>query len=578
MRRVLVLRAFALLFLAALPAAAQHAVRVSVDSFGAQADGPSLGAALSADGRYVAFVSEASNLVQNDTNGVADVFVRDTLLQTTRRVSVSSAGTQGDATSGTAGGASDTTPMLGCSADGRQVAFYSQATNFAPGITPGFGQIYVRDLATGITQLVSQGSAGTPADSGAFGAWISADGRSVLFVSRSGNLAPGGSSFLSDIFVRDLPTQTTRRLVASSHPTPYVQVGEPAPSADGRYVAYHVYRIVGPQAFHDIELLDRDADADGLFDEPGATATIPITAATPASGYLLPAIAGGGRFVTYHDAAFQLVRHDRDADVDGILDEPGATATLSLGVLQPGPASFYYLPSPLSDDGRLVALLSTNPAPLATLHEQLFVHDTQTGERRVASYNGSSGAPALGPPLSGYAAISGDGLVVAYDTLASNLVPGDTNGVADVFVFAVDDPYCFGTTSYCIGAPNSVGLGALIGWSGSLSIAEDDFVLGVVGCPPGTSGLFFYGAGATDVPFGNGHLCVEGALFRLGAQSVDGAGHAFRPLLLHQPPLNAGPGAITPASAWNFQFWYRNPAGGGAGFNTSDALHAVFCP
>jgi hypothetical protein len=139
-------------------------------------------------------------------------------------------------------------------------------------------------------------------------------------------------------------------------------------------------------------------------------------------------------------------------------------------------------------------------------------------------------------------------------------------------------PDC-GATSYCSGLPNSAGAGATISSSGSTSVNANDFWLHAAGAIPGRAGIFFYGPDQASLPFGDGLRCVGGGSFRLYPPIVvDGAGQASRQLDFTQPPASAGPGEILDGSVWNFQFWYRDPAGpGGAGFNLSDALAVVFC-
>lgn len=136
--------------------------------------------------------------------------------------------------------------------------------------------------------------------------------------------------------------------------------------------------------------------------------------------------------------------------------------------------------------------------------------------------------------------------------------------------------------SYCSAAPNSAGPGALLAHLGSTSHAANDLVLTATGGVPGQFGLFFYGTEQIQAPFGNGFRCVgDGApgIFRLNPPLVfDPLGGLQRPLDLTQAPASGGPGEIGPGSTWNFQFWYRDPAAGGAGFNLSDALRATFCP
>jgi hypothetical protein len=81
------------------------------------------------------------------------------------------------------------------------------------------------------------------------------------------------------------------------------------------------------------------------------------------------------------------------------------------------------------------------------------------------------------------------------------------------------------------------------------------------------------------VPFGDGQLCVNGEIFRLNPPALtDANGAVERPLDLTQPPFDSGTGMATPFSSWNFQYWYRDPAAGGSGFNTSDAVEVTFCP
>ncbi|MBD0273531.1 MAG: PD40 domain-containing protein, partial [Acetobacteraceae bacterium] len=155
--------------------------RVSVRSNGAQGNACSGDPALSADGRFVAFASGASNLVAGDTNGVFDVFVRDRQAGTTRRVSVGRGGGQGNGAS--------FEPAL--SADGRFVAFWSSAANLVPGDNNGVADPLVHDRRTARTERVSLGPRGAQADEVTLGVALSADRRFVAFASQATNLVPG---------------------------------------------------------------------------------------------------------------------------------------------------------------------------------------------------------------------------------------------------------------------------------------------------------------------------------------------------------------------------------------------------
>ncbi|TDJ79666.1 MAG: hypothetical protein E2O39_00605 [Planctomycetota bacterium] len=134
--------------------------------------------------------------------------------------------------------------------------------------------------------------------------------------------------------------------------------------------------------------------------------------------------------------------------------------------------------------------------------------------------------------------------------------------------------------AYCTAAPNSVGLGALIRTSGSTDIAANDLTLFASAVPPSQFGLFFYGPAQSETPFGNGFLCVAAGglgLFRLQPPlAIDLVGEASRPVDYTAPPEPEG--QITAGSTWHFQFWYRDPAAGGAAFNLSHGLSVTFCP
>ncbi len=172
------------------------------------------------------------------------------------------------------------------------------------------------------------------------------------------------------------------------------------------------------------------------------------------------------------------------------------------------------------------------------------------------------------------------------DVFATDLT-GD--GLAEIIVahkdggiWALSGPCPSGEPeNYCIAAPNSVGAGATMSGLGPRSIATNSFMLVVHGAPPGQPGLFFYGGGQTQYVLGNGFFCVAGGgigVFRLSPQVVMGSGYATRHLDFTEPPAGSGAGQVKVGSSWNFQFWYRDPQAGGAGFNLSDGLTATFCP
>ncbi|MFO0984854.1 MAG: hypothetical protein U1E76_24525 [Planctomycetota bacterium] len=191
---------------------------VSVDSNGVQGNGPSgsdwigfqtiASPAVSADGRFVAFTSMATNLVAGDTNDEVDVFVHDCITGLTERVSVDSHGAQGNARSGY--------QSVTISADGRIVAFDSWATDLVPGDTNGASDIFVHDRETGQTTRVSVDSNGYEANAGSWASALSADGAWIAFDSFASNLVPGDMNANSDVFVHGIEMgQTVRVSVAA---------------------------------------------------------------------------------------------------------------------------------------------------------------------------------------------------------------------------------------------------------------------------------------------------------------------------------------------------------------------------
>lgn len=139
------------------------------------------------------------------------------------------------------------------------------------------------------------------------------------------------------------------------------------------------------------------------------------------------------------------------------------------------------------------------------------------------------------------------------------------------------NPPCPAPVVYCVGAPNSTGPGARIGWSGSTSVAANALQLSVTGATAATSGIFFYAANSISAqPFRNGFLCIGGGILRLPLVSTSASGVASLALDIGNPP--APQGQITAGSAWSFQFWYRDSSASPGFSNTSDALRVTFCP
>jgi Tol biopolymer transport system component len=168
--------------------------RVSVAADGTPANGYSVQPAMSSNGRFVAFASDATNLVAGDTNRRVDVFVKDLQTGTVERVSVGPDGRQGN-------GGSDE-PSI--SADGRFVSFESFASNLVAGDTNAMLDVFLHDRATGHTRRVSVGSEGTQANAANWTPSLSADGRYLAFRSDADNLTGLDFNASSDVYVKDL--------------------------------------------------------------------------------------------------------------------------------------------------------------------------------------------------------------------------------------------------------------------------------------------------------------------------------------------------------------------------------------
>jgi Tol biopolymer transport system component len=231
--------------------------RISVSSSGVEGNGQSFFPSISADGRFVAFTSVASNLVAGDTNNALDVFVRDRLNAVTERVSVSSGGVQGNSSS--------VNPSI--SGDGRYVAFQSAATNLVSGDTNAHRDIFVRDRSSGSTVRASMNNSGFQGDDDSLDPSISADGRFVAFASNATNLI-GPLAFdtngFEDVFVRDLVNNSTGRAsVSTSNAQGNEASRKPAISADGRFVAFEskASNLVGADTNNDTDVFVRDRSA-----------------------------------------------------------------------------------------------------------------------------------------------------------------------------------------------------------------------------------------------------------------------------------------------------------------------------
>jgi len=409
--------------------AAQVTARVSDAESGGAGNGQSwLQTArwpISSDGRYVAFVSDATDLVSGDTNAVTDVFVRDVELGTTTRVSVALDG-------GDSNGPS-VDPSI--SADGRYVAFTSSASNLVAGDGNGMPDVFVRDLHLGMTIRVSVDRAGDDANDESNKPSISADGRMVAFGSHATDLVDGDESGYPGIFVRNLDLgQTERVSVAADGSGANGNSWGPVISADGAYVAFASEAnnlVANDTGFRDVFLRDLKAHRT-------IWVSVGRDGESPNEGSAGACVSEHGRYVAFWSRASDLVEGDTNGQDDVFVRDlaTGVTSRVNVssdGAQAVGGGSYHPM---ISGDGRYVVFMS-DAANLVNGDSNgwgdVFAHDRATGTTTLLSVS-PTGAQVDG--YSRWPAMTPDGRLVVFESTASNLAAGDTNGAMDVYLVA----------------------------------------------------------------------------------------------------------------------------------------------
>ena len=414
--------------------AAPYTERISVDSAELEANGgDSLDAAISTDGRFVAFSSKATDLIASDGNAKSDVFVRDRLNGTTERVSVESSETE-------ATGGDSQYPSI--SADGRFVAFSSSATNLVTGDTNDDPDLFVRDRTLGTTERVSVSSSEAQGDGGVSEqSSISADGRFVAFESYAAGLTANDVGGQQDIFVRDRTLGTTEQvnLTSGDQPAPNGFHSLPAVSADGNLVAFFSSStgLVPEDISYVADIYVRNRGA-------GTTERVSVSSSEEEANdqsYGPAAISGDGRYVAFESSAKNLVPSDTNIAANIFLRDMqlGTTEIVNFNNLGEQTLGGNSSEPALSTDGRFVAF--ETPAYNLVAGDDnggsdVFVRDRVLGTVERVSVT-TAGAQVLNHP-SHAPSISGDGGIVVFHSTAADLVSDDTNAKSDVFVHAYD--------------------------------------------------------------------------------------------------------------------------------------------
>ena len=414
----------ALLVLPAAGAGPGATTRVSLATGGGQADGRSFVPALSGDGRYAAFYSDASNLASGDANAARDVFVRDLQSGETTRVSVSSAGAEANGDS--------FAPAI--SADGRFVAFASAATNLVDGDTNDANDVFVRDRQANTTTRVSVGLDGAQANGGSDEPSLSGDGRLVAFTSGASNLVTGDVNNLRDAFVFDRQTGTAVNVSVDSAGVQADNDSFTAElSANGRAVAFTSFA-------DNLVPFDENEGSDVFVRDLQASTTTRVSEYTGhfegEGDSLRPSISADGRYVAFDSDDWNLVWGDTNDVFDVFVNDRETTVTTRVSVDDSGTqADGASIRPSISADGRHVAYQSeaSNLAPGDTNGgTDAFVYDRRSGATKRVSVAGGGGE---GNGESVRPALDASGRLSAFESDATNLVAGDSNNFTDVFVY-----------------------------------------------------------------------------------------------------------------------------------------------
>jgi RHS repeat-associated protein len=432
---------------------------------------------ISNDGRYVVFVSNATNLPGNSAGGT-NVFVRDSQLATTTLVSAN--------TSGAAAGGGRPT----ISGDGRYVAFLSSAAEVVSGDTNGVVDIFVRDLTLAMTVRASVDSGGIQGSAASDDPYLSADGHFVVFVTDSnfGGPAPGGG-----IYLRDLVLATTEFIsIGRDGAVANDFSNQPSVSDDGRFVSF-VSRAsnLSPipktnlSTIFDVYLRDRTA---------GTTTRVSVgPGGVQGNAQSNTAVVATDGSVVFRSGAENLVSNDGNFLVDLFLRAGG----LTLRVAEDSHGGS------ITGDGRFIVFYSaqSNLVPGDTNgFEDTFLRDQQEGTTELIS---QSSLGAIGNSGGWRPSVSADGRYVAFDSSSTNLVSGDTNGFADIFVRdrgPVDSgaaaPYTYGDDPNGAYTPEFVNVGTGVYTTASVDLTMPGRIL------PFVFRRVYNSADTTSGPFG----------------------------------------------------------------------------
>lgn len=397
-------------------------VRVSVSSNGQEGNLSSHNSSVSSDGRYTAFQSFASNLVNGDNNGVMDIFVHDRQMAQTTRVSVSSMGAEGNSYS----------QIPSISWDGRYVAFRSLASNLVMGDNNNVADIFVHDRQNGQTTRVSLSDNEQEGNGASEDPSISTDGRYVTFQSAANNLVIGDNNGWQDIFVRDRQLNETTLVSKSSNGELGNRASWEPKISDGRYVAFASYasNLVAGDNNNNLDVFVHDR-------QTGQTTRVSVSSnGDEGNSYSQgPSITTDGRYVTFESEASNLVAGDNNNTFDIFVHDRQLAQTTRISVSDIGEEGNGPSRAPdISSDGRYIAFHSPANNLISqddNNAEDVFRYDRLESHMSRVSLTSQGGE---GNGASRDASISLYGDHVSFYSWASNLVVGDNNATSDTFV------------------------------------------------------------------------------------------------------------------------------------------------
>ena len=401
---------------------------LSVNGNGVSANGASRGPVISADGRFVAFQSEATDLVENDANGRVDIFVHDLAAGSVRLVS---------ATPGGASGAGDSSgPAF--NGDGSRLVFVSTADDLAAGDTNRTADVFVRDLRANTTSLVSVNTNGVSGTGASTTPVISDSGRHVAFASAAPDLVTNDPNGLRDVFVRDLQTGVTTLVSVNTNGLSGNRLSfGPAISPDGFAVAFVT------QATDLLPVTDTNLQTDVYLRDVafGSNVLVSVTAAgtTGNAGSATPIFSADGQNVLFISIATDFVGSDNNGRQDVFLWNRQTRRVELVSVNAGGTGTANALSgitaASISRDNRYVTFFSAASDLIAGNADtngvtDVFLRDRQARVTRLLSFNPATSQIADGASFSPF--ISGDGQTVVFATDARNLLTNDLNSATDI--------------------------------------------------------------------------------------------------------------------------------------------------